>query len=505
MTLDMDGAQAQATLEASLRALLSEQPMRLERLSEHVRLCESFGQSIEAYRAWRFLCAQNPADPFAWTNATIAAWKARLSGEAVFCASQTLALNPLAPAYALDVLQTMAAAGPFSSALDQAGIAAVNRRYAALIAQEAATLEIAPREPQARPRPPGAGRLRLGYLWSFFGGGTEFCFPFHHDRGRFEVVAVMPDHLDCPKEKIGVDEVVVFPANDPRAANALIRRAKLDLLVVLDGRGGYAAVDILVETGLAPLQAYFGNFFASTYSGAVDALIGDRALIDALRGDGGGERRIAIAEPIMPVRNPFFVPGEGTEGAPPRPCRFRLGTTGNSYKLSSPFMDLAAALLRRIPDSSFYYASFHGHEDCALARRQLESRGVAPERIEFFPSGRGAYSTMINAIDAAIDSVPYNGHLSSYEFLSQGVPVWSLRGPRLTQRYGEMILGAVGLPHHVFDSAEALGDALAAGLEATSGAGREALRRRVVESRLGDPLRATRLMEAALEETLASA
>jgi predicted O-linked N-acetylglucosamine transferase (SPINDLY family) len=492
---------AQAALTASLTALFSEQPLRFERLSEHFALCNRLGLKYEVYRGWRIWCAQNPSNQSAWMNAAIAAWNARLAGEALYCASQLLAFDPVDPDYEQEALRIMASACPFSSAYDQAGMSTINRRYAAIVSAQADDLGLTP----LPARRPTGERVRLGYLWSFFGVGTEFCFPFQHDRDRFEIIAVMPETATCTSGKIGVDQLLRFPANDTATANAVIRAAELDILVVLDGRGGSMEIDRLVETRLAPTQAYFGNFFASTFSPAVDALLGDRALIDTLRQGPSSETLIPIAEPIMPVRNPFFAAHDGTDRMPPRPRRFRLGTTGNTLKLSSDFMDLMAMILRRIPDASFYYGTFHSHEDCESARQQLQARGAPPESLELYPWVYGDYTSMINSIDLAIDAIPYNGHLSSYEFLSLGTPVWSLRGPRLTQRYGEMILGAVGERERLFDDAETLIATLVRDIRLNSAAERLALKKRVAASGLGDPVRATRLFEAALNELLATA
>lgn len=505
MNFTQEDADRQAAVNASLEVLFSEQPLRFEQLNEHIQLCNRLGLMIEAYRAWRFWCTQSPNDSFAWANACIAAWNARLAGEAIFCASQTLSISPLDPGYEQIALLIMTGASAFSNAFDQSGIVGLNRRYSSVIAFEAGKLGVAPHSDGAKGiLTSSTGQLRVGYLWSFFGVGTEFCFPFHHDRNRFHVIAVMPDSRVCAKELIGVDEILAFPLDDIVTANAIIRAAKIDILVVLDGRGGSTAIDILIETRLSPVQTYFGNVFASTFSPAVDALIGDRVLIDELKKGQGNEHLIAVAEAMMFVRNPFFIPQNSTEILPPRPQKYRIGTTGNTLKLSSDFMDLIAKILIRIPDSSFFYGTFYGREDCELARQQLQSRGVSPDQLELYPRSQSDYAAMIKSIDAAIDSIPFNGHLSTYEFLSQGTPVWSLRGPRLTHRYGEMILGAAGLGDYVFDSADALVEALAVRIEVTSEESRRAIKEKLAESQMGDPLRATRLMEAALETTLLS-
>ncbi len=79
-----------------------------------------------------------------------------------------------------------------------------------------------------------------------------------------------------------------------------------------------------------------------------------------------------------------------------------------------------------------------------LAR--LAEQGIGAERVtlmEWSPDYRG-HMDVYNAIDIALDSFPYCGVTTTYEALSMGVPVVTLAGARVLDRYASDILGTVG-------------------------------------------------------------
>ena len=344
--------------------------------------------------------------------------------------------------------------------------------------------------------------VRVGYFWDFLGSGVDFCFPFLHDRDLYQVVGVTPVGSHYQLRNLGFDKLIEYDPKDLSSAVNQIRAAEIDLLVDLNGRGANPVSDMIIEARVAGRQTMYGNFFSSTHSTSVDSLIGDRAVLDALNPATTHEALVAIEEPIMAVRKASWNHSGSMLAVPSRPRRYRIGTTGKSYKLSDTFLDLLARFLVKNPECSFFYHS------CASARymkdleTRLISRGVDVEQLELFVVGQIEYVDGVRAMDAAIDAFPCNGHLSTVEYLSYGTPIWTLRGDRLTQRYGAMILGHIGLDENVFTDGTCLIDDLARRLVIKTPSSAAALAARVETSRIADPLRATRLFEMAIENCL---
>lgn len=468
-----------------------------EELLKQVNYCLGIGRPFEAYRAWRLWCGQYPAESFGWRNAAASAANAGFHEEAIVCALELFKIASDDHESMLFALPMALISSSFASSLDQANITLVSELYTKRLREDPRLRQI--QAFSERGRAADKPKRRIGYFWNHFNYGSQFCFPFHHDRDRFEILAVAPSSRPCPPERIGVDRCIEYPDDDLLGAVREIRAADLDILIDLNGRGDSSYADLILEARVAPLQAIYGNFHASTFSPSIDALIGDRAILKLLAAHRHSERLIPLAEACMTVRNQFTHRHNDKINIPPRPYKYRIGSPGNHLKFSSQFFKLIANTLKSIEDSSFFYCHYGNDEYSEYIKYVLLQENIPLDRLEIFSQSRIDYYSMINEMDVALDSLPYNGHLSTYEHLAQGTPIWSLSGPRMTQRYGEMLIGHVGMSEWVFESQEELIASLAKNIQVKTPEAAERLRQRVSDSGLGDPARATRLMEDAIE------
>ncbi len=486
---------SQQKLEASF-ARIATPAIKRDDLLEHVALCHELSRPFEAYRAWRLWCGQNPADEFGWSNAAVVAMNGQFHDEAVICAIELLKLKP-GDETVLFALSLIMASATFASNLDQERITSVSGSYTERLRQDPKLRQI-PEFSRTQHSGPKIKR-RIGYFWDFFGRSTEFCFPFHHDRDRFEVVAVTPTTSPRSAEQIGVDFFIEYPQDDLLGAVRTIRAAEIDILIDLNGRGGSNYSDLVMEARAAPIQAIFGNFFSSTFSPSIDALIGDRAILEIIAAHKHTEKLVPMADSCMVVRNPFHSSHNEKKNIPQRKYKYRFGTPGNHLKINPAFVKFLARIMKQIPDSSFFCYSLPYPEKGDYYNFLFDKEGIPIDRVAFLDDTSVDYFSMINEIDFAIDSLPYNGHLSTYEFLAQGTPVWSVRGPRMTERYGHMLIGHVGMSDWVFESQEELIASLVKNIQIKTPEAAAHLRQRVSDSALGDPARATRLIEDAIE------
>lgn len=480
---------------------IQKSPIHQDDLVKHIEICKRHGLIIEAHRAWRTWCAQNPTNSWGWANAALSAYNAYFFEEAVFCASELLELHSGKIENDLFALSIMMQTGIFVSNMDQTRLNSICRDYSEILSQNPKLKQI-PAFP-IRKINSTHHKVKIGYSWNYFGRELEFCFPFHHNRDRFEVIAICPGAAPCPPDKIGVDRFLEHPVDDLDGAVRTIRASEIDVFIDLNARGVEIYSDMIVDARVAPVQALYGNFFSSVFSPSIDALIGDRAILEIIEQHEHTEFLIPLPETFMPIRNISHANQSPKPQIPPRRSKYRIGTTGNLLKLSPHFLELTSNILRAIPASTFLCGSFSTRDNIEYFKYFMKERGIGDDRLELFLHANIDYHSMIKEIDLAIDSLPANGHLSTYEFLSLGTPVWSLRGPRVNQRYGQMLMGHIGMSQWVFDSPEELIGDLVKNIRVKTPEDSARLAQRVADSGLDDPARATRLFEAAIETLLA--
>ena len=441
----------------------------------------------------------NDAECVQWLNEAFAAHNAMQAETAVTFAEKVIATEGCAPDLARRALGILLSNAMADSQVNRRPITETNQRYVAAIRADP-RYEQVPAWQDRRSRLPGA--IRIGYFWDFIGRSVDLCFPGFHNRKRYEVIGVTRGNQTRRSDDLSFDRLIEYDPQDVLRAVAQVREADIDLLIILNGRGGDEVSDLIVEARVASKQALYGNFFWSAQSPSIDFLIADHHLLTGLDPATTPEGLIAIEAPIMAVRNLNWVPHSRQDGVPARPRRYRIGTPGNRLKLSDGFLDLLAKTLAAHPDFSFFYHSCRSPDDLAELSAQLTRRGIESERLELFVSGQIGYVDGINAMDAAIDTIPYNGHLSTVEYLSLGTPIWSLRGDGFAQRYGEMMLGCVGLEENIFTDAAALIEDLGRRITLKDPSATAALVSQVARSGITEPLRATRLFEKAIDACL---
>ena len=86
----------------------------------------------------------------------------------------------------------------------------------------------------------------------------------------------------------------------------------------------------------------------------------------------------------------------------------------------------------------------------------LNTRGIAPERLQFsLPSKLDAFLHAFSEVDILLESVPFNGGMTTIDALWQGVPLLSLTGNSHASRVGMSLMHAAGLDEWIADSIDA--------------------------------------------------
>jgi predicted O-linked N-acetylglucosamine transferase (SPINDLY family) len=128
-----------------------------------------------------------------------------------------------------------------------------------------------------------------------------------------------------------------------------------------------------------------------------------------------------------------------------------FGCLNNLCKLNERTLRLWAEVLQSVPHSRLLLLAPLGKcRDWVLG-----TLGISAERIEFIPyKPRAEYLEVYHRIDIALDTMPYNGHTTTFDSLWMGVPVVTRAGQTCVSRGGLSILSNLGLTDLVAKNAE---------------------------------------------------
>lgn len=354
--------------------------------------------------------------------------------------ASTLVANPDQP------LGTIATIVPGSPRADGHAIAAARRAWAALAAPASP-----PR--QQPPRRDGSGRLRIGYLSSFFRqrNWMKPVWPLinGHDRTRFAV------HLfsDAPRSAItyGYREHdddrfhdISGLSNDEAAR--LMAGEALDLLIDLNAYSQLSRLPLLALRPAPTVVAWF-NLFAPSGVPGVDYVIGDRHVATAAD-------RAWYRERIIRVRGCYltFEVTYPTPDVAPPPCLTRgaltFGSLSPQYKITPQVVDAWSTVLRACPDARLFIKNLvlGSAENRRFVQELFAAQGIGPGRLELEgPDEHFAFLDRYRTVDIALDPFPYNGGTTTMEALWQGVPVLTFAGDRWASRISASLLRNAGL------------------------------------------------------------
>jgi predicted O-linked N-acetylglucosamine transferase (SPINDLY family) len=357
-----------------------------------------------------------------------------------------------------------------------------------------------------RPNSPD-DRIRLGYF------SADFCdHPVahltaalfeRHDRTRFEVIAFSfgPPVRDAMRARLegAFDQFIDVRGKTDREIALLARARGIDIAVDLMGYTQNARTGIFAERA-APVQVNYLGYPGTMGAEYIDYLIADLTVISAVQAP-------HYREKIAYLPNTFQANDSTRKIADAIPSRAELGLPeqgfvfcnfNNCYKLTPDDFGIWMRLLQKVPGSVLWLAGANPNAETNL-RKEASARGVAPERLVFKKRTERLedHLAQIKLADLFLDSRYFNAHTTGSDALWAGVPLLTRIGETYASRVGASLLKAVGLPELITTSAPAY-EALALEL-ATDATKIAALRQRLAENRLTQPLFDTALFTRHLE------
>lgn len=304
------------------------------------------------------------------------------------------------------------------------------------------------------PRPPSAGKLRIGYVSSFF-DSANWLKPVYgvinrHDRERFEVhlVSLGGD----PSEQAGyrdhdLDVIWQVGSLDDARIAALLAGAGIDVLVDLNSYSAPRWLPLFLRRP-APVQIGWFNSFATYGFDCFDGIVGDDVVIPVAEEGCFTERVLRVPGTYLAFEVLYPVP----DVAPPPCCHgdgsLTFGALTSSYKLNDTTVGVWARILRSAPGARMLIRTSTLAEPSNRAHllARFAALGIARERLDI--EGGAAHFEFLRSydrIDIALDMFPYSGGTTTSEALWQGVPVLTFSGDRWVARTSESLLRAAGL------------------------------------------------------------
>ena len=315
--------------------------------------------------------------------------------------------------------------------------------------------------PPAGPRRPG--RLRIGYLSADFYNHATMHLMVEllelHDTRRFEVFLYCHSIVDGSPMQARVRAasehfVDVSQMSDAEAAQRM-RQDGIDIAIDLKGHTKDTRIRILAHRP-APVQLTYLGFPGTSGAEFIDYLLGDPVVTPLAHAAHYSER---IAQ--MPHS---YQPNDSRRALAAAPSRASLGLPEEAvvlcsfnqvFKITSQMADLWARILRGAPNAVLWQVIWNEQAAANLVR-ELQARGVAPERLYFSPRVNASDNVVrLQCADLMLDTWPCNAHTTASDALWAGVPVLTVPGETFASRVAASLVSACGLPAMVCADADA--------------------------------------------------
>ena len=337
--------------------------------------------------------------------------------------------------------------------------------------------------------------LRVGYLSQDFrnhpvGWLIPELFELH-DRQAVQVHAYScgPDDGSNIRKRLvsACDKFVDVRAMSHVEAARHIYDDGIDLLIDLGGYTGPARTEI-VALRPAPIQVNWLGYPGTMGAEFIDYIITDRFITPP-----GHEP--FFSEKIVYLPDCYQINDRKRKIARRTPTRKECGlpTKGvvfcsfnHTYKITPAAFDVWMRLLQKVPGSVLWLLETN-IDVAAHLRREAQARRVEPTRLVFAPRvPLEQHLARCRVADLFLDTLPYNGHVTTSDALWAGLPVLTCVGETFASRVAGSLLTAIGLPElitHSLKEYEALALQLARSPSKLAG-----LRARLEKNRLTAPL-----------------
>jgi len=299
------------------------------------------------------------------------------------------------------------------------------------------------------------GTLKVAYLSGDFrdhpvGHLTSSLFK-HHDASKFEIFAYVHGEKDGSYYETSIhtsmkDVIRIEDMTDAEIV-ADMRRRGIDILVDCMGHttGGRPGVG---ARRAAPIQVNWLGYAGTMGATWIDAIIADRTVIPREHEDAYSEWVVPMAYSYLPFDNEAprasSVTSRSDWGL--KPTDFVYASFNTIAKWDSKTFASWCNILRQVPDSVMWVPDQSEFVKARLLK-VANAHGISPSRFVWAPrtEGKAEHLERLRHADVVLDTPKYNGHCSTVDALSAGVPVVATLGETFATRVAASALSAAGM------------------------------------------------------------
>lgn len=279
----------------------------------------------------------------------------------------------------------------------------------------------------------------------------------HHDRSRFETVAVSLASDDGSEMRARIqrafDRFIDAESKTDGEVAGELQRLEIDVAVDLMGFTAGCRPGILALRP-APVQANFLGYPGTMGAPYVDYIIADRFVLP-------DEHRPHYTEKVVTLPDAYQCNDSKRKISESTPSRAEAGLPeqgfifccfNNCSKITPEIFDVWMRLLRAVEGSVLWLLESN-QEATRNLRREAGERGVAAGRLVFAPRMKlGDHLARHRLADIFLDTLPYGAHTTTSDALWTGLPVLTCMGSTFAGRVAASLLHAVDVPELITDS-----------------------------------------------------
>ena len=223
-----------------------------------------------------------------------------------------------------------------------------------------------------------------------------------------------------------------------------IRADGVDVLFDLGGQSPRAAT-ALFENRIAPVQILWLGWGHTSGLAGMDYLLVDRYCKPS--DTRYVHEKLAIIDaPYMAIDQLPTIPS-ATAAPFMRQRRVTFGQPNRFDKWTPDMIDRDAEILRRVPESRMlvFRPDAGSHAIAKNIQLHFERRGIDPRRIDIRPNAADSYADCLADIDIMLDPIEVSGGATAMDALMHGVPLFTVSGTQLFQRFSYSFLMHAGL------------------------------------------------------------
>jgi len=228
----------------------------------------------------------------------------------------------------------------------------------------------------------------------------------------------------------------------------IIKNDQIDVLFDLTGHNARHRMDVFALRA-APVQVTWAGYMATTGLPQMDWLLGDAIQTPLSDKKYYNERLYNLPHSFICYTPPPDAPP--LAGAPPCLTNgyIAFASFNKPSKVTARAVRCWSEILCALPGSRLVmkFSGLGDSENVQFFRDQFLAHGVQTEQLQFeHTSPHAELLARYNAVDIALDPMPYTGSTTTLEALWMGTPLVTLPGEIFPARHAASYLTAIGLP-----------------------------------------------------------